>query len=123
MQIDFESDVPIYQQIAAQIEDGILSGAFAQESQVPSTTELSVAFQINPATVLKGITMLSDQGILYKKRGIGMFVSQGARELLLEKRRRAFYEAYILHLLREAERLEISREEILQMIERGYEHE
>lgn len=118
MTINFDSETPIYQQIAAQIEDGILSGAFAEEGQVPSTTELSVAFQINPATVLKGVTMLADQGILYKKRGIGMFVTQGARDILRGKRREAFFRAYVAQLLEEAERLDISRDDIIEMIRR-----
>ena len=72
MQFNFESDTPIYMQVAEQIKDAILSGAFLEETQVPSTTEISVTYKINPATVLKGMTLLPDAGILYKKRGVGM---------------------------------------------------
>ncbi len=119
MQIDYSGDVPIYLQIAEQIEDGILSGAFAQEEQIPSTTEISVTYQINPATVLKGVTMLTDRNILYKKRGIGMFVKEGAREIIQNQRRQAFYETYIAKLIREAEKLKITKQQIIEMIERG----
>ena len=66
MTINFDSDVPIYIQIAEGIEDAILSGAFPEETQIPSTTEISVGYKINPATVLKGVTLLVDGGILYR---------------------------------------------------------
>ena len=69
MRIDFDSETPIYIQIAEEMEDAILSGAFPQESQVPSTTEISATYRINPATVLKGMALLTDEGVLYKKRG------------------------------------------------------
>jgi DNA-binding transcriptional regulator YhcF (GntR family) len=119
VQINFGGDIPIYLQIAEQLEDGILSGAFPEEGQVPSTTEISVSYQINPATVLKGVNLLADQGILYKRRGIGMFVKEGARERIAQKRREAFYAAYIERLIREAEKLGITKQEIITMIEEG----
>ena len=68
MQFNFESDTPIYIQVAEQIKDAILSGAFPEETQIPSTTEVSVTYKINPATALRGVTLLVDAGILYKKR-------------------------------------------------------
>ena len=89
MQFDFSSEVPLYQQVAEEIEDAILSGAFEEETQVPSTTEISTTYRINPATVLKGMTQLTQEGILYKKRGVGMFVSPGAGARILQKRRAA----------------------------------
>ncbi len=119
LQINYGGDVPIYLQIAEQIEDGILSGAFAEEEQIPSTTEISVTYQINPATILKGVTMLTERDILYKKRGIGMFVKKGAREIIQNQRRQAFYEMYIAKLVREAEKLNITKKQIIEMIERG----
>lgn len=119
MNIDFESDTPIYLQISAQIEDSILSGAFSEESQIPSTTEISTLYHINPATVLKGMTLLVDGGILYKKRGVGMFVKQGAAQAVLKKRRQSFYEDYILRLLGEAAKLGISSDELIGMIAKG----
>ena len=122
MKINFESETPIYVQVAEEIQDGILSGAFPEERQVPSTTEISAAYRINPATVLKGMTLLVDSGILYKKRGVGMFVKGGAAEQILTNRRHAFYESYVVNLLNAAEKLQISRKELIDMIESGEEN-
>lgn len=120
MNINFETDRPIYLELSDWIEDNILSGVFKEETQIPSTTELSVNFKINPATALKGINILVDQGIIYKKRGVGMFVSEGAVGKIRGKRKQEFYDAYINSLLSEANKLNISKEEIIEMIERGF---
>lgn len=120
MQLNYESEKPIFHQIAEFIEDGILSGAFPEETQIPSTTEISVNYKINPATALKGINLLVDSGIVYKRRGLGMFVSAGAVEALNEKRRRDFYDNYILKVIEEAKKLRIRKDEIISMIERGF---
>ena len=90
MELDFTGEKPIFQQIAEWLEDGILSGAFPEESQVPSITEFSVQYKINPATALKGINLLVDAGVIYKKRGVGMFVQKGAADQLRAKRKKAF---------------------------------
>ena len=119
MTFDFDSEVPIYLQVAEEIQDAILCGAFPEDTQVPSTTEISVTYKINPATVLKGMTLLTEDGVLYKKRGVGMFVSPGAAGQIRQKRRRQFYETYIVKLINEAEKLDISQGEILQMIRSG----
>lgn len=123
MKINFESEKPIFLQIAGNMEDSILSGSFAEEQQIPSTTEISVTYKINPATALKGINILVDKGLIYKKRGVGMFVSKGACDKLRLERKEAFYENYIKGVISEAKRLQISNEEIKSMIERGYENE
>lgn len=120
MQLKFDSERPIFLQIAEGIEDAILSGAFEEESQIPSITEFSVTYRINPATALKGITMLVDAGILYKKRGLGMFVATGAREKLKTSRKEQFYGMFIESMLDEAKRLQLSKEDIILMIERGF---
>ncbi len=120
MIIQFNNEKPIYIQLAEGLGDAILNGAFEEETQIPSTTELSVMYKINPATALKGINMLVDDEILYKKRGIGMFVTAGAKEKILHKRKRSFYDSYILALLTEAEKLGVDRNEIINMIEGGY---
>jgi len=119
MVIDFNSEKPIYMQISEWLEDAILAGAFEEESQLPSTTEISVNYKINPATALKGINKLVDDGIAYKRRGLGIFVNEGAKEMILRKRRKSFFESYIIALIAEAEKLGISKAEIIQMIERG----
>ena len=120
MQINTNSDKPIFLQIAEGMEDAILSGAFAEESQIPSITEFSVNYKINPATALKGINILTDAGIVYKKRGLGMFVKTGAVEKLKDKRKQSFYQNFIEGLIAEAKRLQISKAEIQVMIEGGF---
>lgn len=121
MRLDFKDDRPIYLQLAEAIEDDILRGIFREEEQVPSTTELSVTLKINPATSAKGMALLAENGILYKKRGVGMFVSAGAREQIARKRREDFFEHYIVTLLEETRKLGISREELIEFIKRGAE--
>ena len=106
----------IYLQISEMIETDILRGILLEEEQVPSTNELAKLYTINPATAAKGINLLVDEGILYKRRGIGMFVSPGARGKILEKRRAAFARDHIAPLLAEAKSLGITREELLDMI-------
>ena len=106
----------IYLQISEMIETDILRGILLEEEQVSSTNELAKLYTINPATAAKGINLLVDEGILYKRRGIGMFVSPGAREKILGKRRAAFARDPIAPLLAEAKSLGITREELLDMI-------
>ena len=118
MLLNFNSEKPIYLQLAEAIEDDIIKGIFAEEAQVVSTTELAVNLRINPATAGKGVNLLVDEGILYKKRGVGMFVSTGAREKILQKRKESFYQSFVVTLLAEATKLDISIEDILDMIER-----
>lgn len=120
MKLDFSSEVPIYLQITAGMEDAIFTGAFPENTQVPSTTELSASLQINPATVLKGMNLLVDEGLLYKKRGLGLFVAEGAAEKIREKRRRQFYEKYVMSLVAEARKLRLTKEEVMEWMERGF---
>lgn len=110
---------PIFVQIAERIEEDILAGRLAEEDQVPSTNQFAALYQINPATAAKGVNLLVDQGILYKKRGMGMYVATGARERLLAKRREQFYEHFVVALLREAQRLGIAEEQVIAMIQKG----
>lgn len=114
---------PIFIQVAETLEDAILAGALREEEQAPSTTEISVRYAINPATALKGVNLLVEQGILYKKRGLGMFVAPGAAEKIARNRKERFMEEFVLKLVSEAKKLGISREDILEMVRRGYEHE
>ena len=109
---------PIFIQIAERIEEDILADKLAEEEQVPSTNQFATFYQINPATAAKGVNLLVDQGILYKKRGLGMYVASGARAKLLEKRREQFFERYVVPMLQEAEKLGISTEQLTEMIQR-----
>lgn len=119
--IDEKLTTPIYQQIADEIEDMILNGALAEESQAPSMNQLSDYYKINPATARKGLELLANENILYKKRGIGMFVSSGAVSQIKEKRKKDFIEKYIQTLLVEAEKIGLSKKEIIDMIQLGKE--
>ena len=123
MLLNFDGEKPIYIQLAESIEDNILKGIFEEESQIPSTTEMAVSLQINPATAAKGVSLLTDEGIVYKKRGLGMFVSTGAKRIILQKRRAAFYRDYVSALLEEAAKLGIGRNELIRMIERSEDDE
>jgi len=107
----------IFLQIAEQIENDILSGAHPEETQVPSTNEFAAFHRINPATAGKGVNLLVDRGILYKKRGIGMFVAEGARARIMAARREEFREQFVLPLLAEADKLGISPTQIAQMVQ------
>lgn len=118
----FQNERPIFLQIAEQLEEGILSGAYPEESRVPSITEYSVTYKINPATALKGINLLVDAGLIYKKRGLGMFVAAGAKEKLKSQRRDLFYHDYIEKLVREAKNLGLTTSELAEMIERGFQN-
>ena len=121
MELDFNGENPIFQQIAEGLEDGILSGAFPEEGQIPSITEFSVLYKINPATALKGINLLVADGILYKRRGIGMFVAKGAEEAVKQKRRDAFYDGYVKPLVKAGASLRLTGQELLDMNRRAIE--
>jgi GntR family transcriptional regulator len=107
---------PIFLQIAEQIENDIVSGTLAEETQVPSTNEFATFYRINPATAGKGVNLLVDAGILYKKRGIGMFVADGARAQLVATRRDQFTNQYVRPLVEEAAKLGISRDQLADLI-------
>src|SRR3954464_128397 len=96
---------PIFLQIAEQIENSVIDGSLAEEAQVPSTNELAAFHRINPATAAKGVNQLVDDGTLYKRRGIGMFVSAGARTKLRARRREQFGQQYVRPLIAEARKL------------------
>lgn len=115
----FSNERPIFIQLADMLEDAILSGAYSEGDQIPSITEFSVAYNMNPATALKGVNILVDAGLLYKKRGVGMFVSRDAREKLAEKRKERFYRDFVEPMILEAIQLGISKSEFIEMAKRG----
>ena len=111
----------IYLQIAEMIETDILRDILLEEERVPSTNELAKLYAINPATAAKGVNILVDEGVLYKKRGIGMFVSAGAKEAILSRRKNEFYDNYVKKLLEEAASIGLGKEEVNQLIQSGNE--
>ena len=116
MKLELNDHEPIFIQISKAIEDEILCDSIKEGMQVPSTTELSKFYKINPAIVLKGVNILVDKEILFKKRGIGMFVSKGAKEIIKNGRKENFKEVYLKDLIGEAKKIGITKEELLDMI-------
>ncbi len=113
-----QTDVrPIYLQIAEGIEDDILDGLLQEEGQAYSQYQIAKQFGINPATAAKGINQLVQRSILYKVRGRGMFVSKGARIEIMNERKSAFSKTFIKSLLMEANKLGITKNELIKMIE------
>ncbi|WP_065571947.1 GntR family transcriptional regulator [Microbacterium oleivorans] len=107
---------PLFLQIAESVEDSIIDGSLSEQEQAPSTNELAAFHRINPATAAKGIAMLTDKGVLVKRRGIGMFVADGARELLLTERRSAFADRYLDPLLDEARKLGLGPDDLARLL-------
>lgn len=112
----FDQDKLIYVQIREKIEDQIVNNQLKEREQAPSTNQLVNFYKINHATVSKGVNQLVEEGILYKKRGIGMFVAEGARANLIQKRKESFVDDYVVGLVQEAEKLGISEGEIVALI-------
>lgn len=107
---------PLFLQIADAVADQIVDGTLAEESQAPSTNDLARFYRINPATAAKGVNLLVERGVLYKRRGIGMFVAAGARDLLRAERTGALTERFLEPLLTEATRLGLSRQDVIDLI-------
>ncbi len=107
---------PLFAQVAERLAGEIADGGLAEGARVPSTNELAAFYRINPATAAKGIKVLADDGLLEKRRGIGMFVATGARQRLLARRRAEFTERYVEPLLTEAARLGIDADELIALI-------
>ncbi|EGO8417769.1 GntR family transcriptional regulator [Enterococcus faecalis] len=121
MEFNFSGEKPLFQQVADQIAEGIFNGAYLEGEQIPSTTEISKNYQINPATVLKGMNLLVERQLIEKKRGIGMFVLPGAQERVRSARKEEFLNKEVLEVVAEAKKLGITAEQLKQLIERGYE--
>jgi len=111
-----DEGTPLFVQIAEQLADDIVDGSLAEGTRVPSTNELAAFYRINPATAAKGINLLVDEGVLEKRRGIGMFVAVGAQEKLRATRRKQFAEQYLDPMLAEANRLGIDSDLLVSLI-------
>ena len=118
---DLNESLPIYIRIVEGIKDAILSGDLKEEEKILSSTYFSKTYNINIATVNKAINILVDDGLVYKKRGIGMFVKKGALDQLIKERRLVFKERYIKATLIEAKRLNYTSEELQQIVKEAYE--
>jgi DNA-binding transcriptional regulator YhcF (GntR family) len=109
-------EVPLFQQVARRIADDIVDGTLAEGDQVPSINEFASFWRINPATALKGVAQLVAEGVLYKQRGIGTFVGDGARARLLAQRRADFHRRFVGPLLAEASRIGLTRAQVAELI-------
>ena len=118
---DLQENLPIYIRIVEGIKDAILNGDIKEEEQLPSTTYLSKEYSINVATVNKAINILVDEGLAYKKRGIGMFVLKGATQKLIKEHRKEFKDKYVKATLVEAKRLNYSVEDLQKIVSEAFE--
>lgn len=109
---------PLFRQIAGLLEDAIVDGSLSEGERAPSTNELAAFHSINPATARKGLQLLSDQGILQKRRGLGMFVTEGAKEIIVQRRREEFAAAYLAPLIDEAVKLDVTKAELHTLIDK-----
>ena len=119
MKKSLEGNKPIYLQIKERIEDQILKGDLKEGEQIPSTNEMVQFYRVNHLTVAKGMNLLADEGIIYKKRGLGMFVEKGAKEKLLRRRIEGFQERFILPLIKEAEKIGLDEKDLVELISKG----
>lgn len=116
MLIDPNDTKPIYLQISESLENEIIGGRFKVNDKVYSQYQLADMFNINPATAAKGLNVLADEGILYKRRGLGMFVAEGAKEKVISKRKNKRLKGLIQDLVLEAERLNVSERDLIDML-------
>ncbi|UQZ36825.1 GntR family transcriptional regulator [Paenibacillus sp. PK3_47] len=107
---------PIFQQIAQMIIDDIVDGQLKEGERAPSENELSQFYNINRATARKGLQILADQDILFKQRGIGMFVKEGAKQQVLQEKQQHYRQDYIRPMLEEARRIGMTTEQIIEWI-------
>ncbi|WP_353893644.1 GntR family transcriptional regulator [Proteinivorax hydrogeniformans] len=114
----FHENKSIFLQIKERIEDQIVDGDLKEHDQIPSTTQMVQFYKVNHITISKGINLLVEEGIIYKKRGVGMFVAKGARDKLLNSRKDAFSVQYVLPMIQEADKLGLSEEEIVSAIKK-----
>lgn len=119
----FDESSPLFLQIKARIEEQVMQGILEEEAQIPSTTQIVQFYKINHITVAKGIKLLVDEGIIYKKRGIGMFVAKGARQKLKTARKSTFVTKFVVPLVREAHNIGIESGELLEIVKEVVENE
>ncbi|OLS39293.1 GntR family transcriptional regulator [Bacillus sp. MRMR6] len=116
MILNMDGTKPIYLQISEWLETEILNGNFESDQKIYSQYQLAEIFNINPATAAKGLNLLADEKVLYKKRGLGMFVSSDARMMILTRRKNQTLKRLVIEIVQESERLNVTRDELIQMI-------
>ncbi|MGD7045057.1 GntR family transcriptional regulator [Jeotgalibacillus proteolyticus] len=119
MILNTDGTKPIYMQIAEWLETEILQGKFTPDEKIYSQYQLADLFTINPATAAKGLTLLAEEKILYKKRGLGMFVSQDAKKMIRHRRINQTLKKLVDEIVEEAEHLHVKEEELIAMIQKA----
>ncbi|SFF04642.1 GntR family transcriptional regulator [Alteribacillus iranensis] len=112
----FHDKKPIFQQIKEKVEDQIVNDQLKEHDQIPSTTQMVQFYKVNHLTIAKGMNLLVDEGIIYKKRGVGMFVEEGAKEKLMHQRKEAFADNYVIPMIQEADKLGLTERDIINLI-------
>ncbi|AKL96576.1 transcriptional regulator GntR family [Clostridium aceticum] len=114
----FHDNKPIFLQIKEKIEDQIVNNQLKEHDQIPSTTQMVQFYKVNHITVSKGINLLVEENIIYKKRGVGMFVAEGAREKLMQNRKELFADNFVLPMIQEAKKLGLTDTDIANIIKK-----
>ena len=108
--MNFTTEKAIYVQIADRLCDEILTGKYSDDARIPSVREYAVLLEVNTNTTVKSYDLLAQQGIIYNKRGLGYFVTAGAKEKILEERRKEFMEQKLPEMFRQMRMLGIGME-------------
>lgn len=117
----FDDSVPIYLQIKEEIENAIITNSLKEEEPIPSIRSLAIQYRLNPQTVSNAVSELMNEGLIFKKRGIGMFVEKGAKAKLTKKKNQEFRNDDLIKLVHKSKSLGISKEELIKSIASVYE--
>lgn len=117
MDIQWREDQPIYLQLRDRVKGMILDGSLPEGEVLPSVRQVASQFQLNPITVMKSYQTLVDDGIVEKKRGIGMYCLEGARSKLLEQEKLQFITDEWPRIVKQIRQLGIKPEELLRALE------
>lgn len=112
----FDERSPIYRQIADQIRADVLNGVLEPGKQIMSTNAYAAFHRINPATAARAFQELVEEGVLYKRRGVGMFISSDARALLVDRHRERFFGEVVDPMLAEAEAIGVPLDAVVERI-------
>lgn len=121
--LDHNSTTPLYMQIANWLETEILKGNFKVNEKIYSQYQLADLFQVNPATAAKGLTLLSNQKILYDRRGLGKFITAEATDIIKQKRKEEVVTLLVKKLVSEAVYLDMDEETLIEKIVLSYREE
>ncbi len=116
--MEFTKDMPIYLQLKKLVEEGILSDTYSSDDSLPSIRSLAQAYRLNPQTVASAFSELVNDGVVYKKRGLGFYISEDAKEKLLKMRRAEFYEKDVREFAKSVSFLGIDVSEICEMLKK-----